>query len=585
MKALLHTIIARIHCFFRPGSLDSDFNEELEAHITMAAEDKIRRGMTPEEARRAARVELGGITQLRESARAARGLPLLDNFGLDIRLGLRMMRKSWGLTLIGGLAMAVAISVGASAFAVLDASWGNTVPLEEGDRIVRLLSRDRDGGATSVQDFELWREQMRSVEGISAFSTVERLLVTEGSSDAQVSVAQMTSSGFRVARVQPLIGRPLLEEDEREDAPAVMVISYDIWQSRFAGDRETVGRTLQLGGVDRIVVGIMPEDFAFPVNHEVWIPFRPNRLSDGRQADSNVAVFGRLAPGVTIERARAEIAGLGAATGESQANQEKRTVSPYAASFGHAPSAWDVALPLLLALLLVPPCANIAILIYARNVTRQEEFAARYVLGAGRGRIVGQLLIEAFVLAAAAGGVGLVMAHQFLKEFRRGVIDSDLDFAFWMKPSISFETVLYVAGLAAFAAMIAGGLPAFRATRRMRKYGFHGTGTRTSPQLGMTWTVLVVAQVALSTAVLPMAGDLMWMLLHPNFIAREFAAAEYVTTRILLEDDKPGRFRELQTELVREVQAGIPISMRWRRGNGSTPSISKPQTSPRAGPW
>src|SRR5262245_40295266 len=130
MKALLHTIIARLHGFLRSRRLDADFNQELEQHLAMATEDKIRRGMTPEEAHRVARVELGGLTQLREAGRAARGVAWLDSFGLDIRIGLRMMRKSWGLTLIGGLAMAVAISIGATVFAIVHAFSGDTLPLD-----------------------------------------------------------------------------------------------------------------------------------------------------------------------------------------------------------------------------------------------------------------------------------------------------------------------------------------------------------------------------------------------------------------------------------------------------------------------
>src|SRR5262245_29322939 len=291
MKALLHTIIARLHGFLRSRRLDADFNQELEQHLAMATEDKIRRGMTPEEAHRVARLELGGLTQLREAGRAARGVPWLDSFGLDIRIGLRMMRKSWGLTLIGGLAMAVAISIGATVVAIVHAFSGDTLPLDEGDRVVRLLSRGRDGSSTSVQDFERWRERMQSVKDISAFLTIDRILNTEDGSNERVSIAQMTSSGFRVARVQPLLGRPLLDEDERDDAAPVAVISHDIWQSHFAGHREAIGKTVQIGGVDYVVVGIMPQDFGFPVNHQVWIPFqrfRGSPLGDARPQNARV---------------------------------------------------------------------------------------------------------------------------------------------------------------------------------------------------------------------------------------------------------------------------------------------------------
>jgi hypothetical protein len=168
-----------------------------------------------------------------------------------------MMGKSWGLTIIGGLAMAIAVSIGATVFAIVHAYSGDTLPLEEGDRVVRLISRGRAGGSTSVQDFEWWRERMRSVKDISAFSTIDRLLNTENGANARVSVAQMTSSGFEVARVRPLMGRPLLDEDERDGAPSVVVIGYDVWQSRFAGDRGAIGQIVQLGGVDhRVSLGI-----------------------------------------------------------------------------------------------------------------------------------------------------------------------------------------------------------------------------------------------------------------------------------------------------------------------------------------
>jgi putative ABC transport system permease protein len=557
MKAYFHTIVARLYGFLRSRSLDSGFNQELEEHLAMATAEKIRRGMTPEEARREARMELGGLTQLREAGRAAWGLPWLDTFALDIRLGLRMMRKSWGLTLIGGLAMAVAISVGATAFAFVEAFSGNTLPLDESDRLVRLVTHGRNRGFTSVQDFELWREEMRSVKDISAFWTIDRLLVTDDGSDGRVSVAAMTPSGFRVARVQPLAGRPLLEDDERAGATPVIVIGHDIWQSRFAGDRAVPGKTVQLGGVDHVVVGIMPEGFAFPLNHQVWIPFRANPVSEARPASANVVVFGRLTPGIAIDTAQAEIAVIGPASGDPRTNPEIRSrVAPYGESFRSTDIWWNV-LPLLFVLLLVPPCANIAILIYARNVSRQEEFAARYVLGAGRGRIVGQLFIEAFVLAAAAGSVGLILAHQFLN-VAQDVVDQIPSFAFWMKPNLSLETILYVAGLAAFAATVSGVLPALRATRRMRQSGFHGLGSRTTARLGITWTALVVMQVALSTAVLPTAGEMVWTQLNPNLVAREFAAEEYMMARIVLEDEP--QIRDFQAELVRQVKAelGIP---------------------------
>lgn len=543
----------RIRILFRRDDVEGELSEELRLHVDMEAQDLMRQGRTAEEARREARILLGGLEQTKEAVRDRRPLHSLDGVGLDLRLGLRILRKSWGLTLIGGMAMAIAIGIGTAAFAYLDAYGGDTLPFPEGDRVVRLMIRGWSGVLTSAQDLQWWRKELRSVEEISAFRTIERLLVTGASSDARVSVAQMTASGFRVTRVPPLAGRVLSEEDERAGAAQVAVLGYDVWQKGFAGNRAAIGRTVQLGGVDHLVVGVMPEDFAFPINHQVWVPFRSDPQTDAR---ADVMVFGRLRAGASVENAQAEMVVKGPAPLESRAKEdESLRVQPYARSLAPVPLWWS-AIPIGLALLLVPPCANIAILIYARNVSRQEEFAARYVLGAGRGRIVGQLLIEAFVLSAAAAGAGLLVAQQLLERFQFG---QDASFPFWVNPDISLKTVLYVTTLAAFAAIVAGGIPALRATGRM---GFQGMGSRSSPKLGKTWTALVVLQVALSTAILPRFGEFIWTFLNPYVTGRDFAANEFVTARVVQDAERP---RDLAPALIRQIQertgaAGLTVS-------------------------
>ena len=160
MLALFHTVVDRVRGFLRPSHADAGLDEELHAHLAMAVEDKIRRGMSPDEARRTARVELGGLTQLREAARATRGLPWLDGFGLDLKLGLRMLRKSWGLTLVGGLAMAVTIGLGASVFTIWQTLSGTTLPLDEGDRVVAIQRFDAattGNRSTPLPDFAVAR--------------------------------------------------------------------------------------------------------------------------------------------------------------------------------------------------------------------------------------------------------------------------------------------------------------------------------------------------------------------------------------------------------------------------------------------
>ena len=427
MLAFLNMIAARIRGFLRPGDLESDFDQEMAAHLEMAEEDGRRRGLTVEEARRAARVQLGGVTQLRESWRAASGLAWLDGFALDAKLGLRMLRRSWGLTLAGGLAMTIVITIAAVAFVFLDEFMGRTAPpLDAGERVVALQSWDAEAHrrrAVSRRDLERWGATLQSVEDLGGFQTIERRLRVESRPAEWVRLAEITASGFRLARVPPLLGRWIAEADELVAAAPVVVIGYDVWESRFASDRAVIGQTVRLGEILHTVVGVMPEGFAFPVNHRYWIPLRSDPSGSLKPAPEG-AVFARLAPGVSLDGAQAELTAIGLlppATGPTSGDSRRPRVVPYTFAFTddveRGELAWRQRIILLLVtLLLVPPCLNIAILIYARTVTRQEEFAARFALGASRGRIVVQLCVEVLVLSSAAGAMALAMTRPILTQ-------------------------------------------------------------------------------------------------------------------------------------------------------------------------
>ncbi len=590
MWTSIRVALARIRGFFRADHLEHEFDQELATHLAMAEEDKIRQGLTPREARRQARVELGGLTQLREAGRAARGLPWLGTFWLDAKLGFRMLRKSWGLTLVGGLAMTVAIGIGAAVFAFFDIVYSGTLPLEEGDRVIALETWDEQAQRrhpTSLRDFERWRDRLRSVEDIGAFQTIERNLILGDGQANPVPTAEMTAAGFRLARVAPLLGRPLTLEDELATAPPVVVIGYDVWQSRFAADPTILGQTLRLGDTVYTVVGVMPEGFAFPVQHRFWTPLRPDPSARHQDDGPFELIFGRLAPGATLEGAQAELTSLGflpsTATTAPDKQLRPRVTAYVFGLMDDQPGQvkWVSRLILFcVALFLIPPCANIAILIYARTVTRQEEFAARFVLGASRSRIVVQIFIEVLVLAAAASGLALMLIRVGASQLER----RNPDAPFWIDFSLTFETILFTAGLAVFAAVIAGVVPALRATGRQMQSGFNALGSRTGMQLGKTWTVLVVAQVAFSAAALPSAVELAWGTLRTGMLGPGFAAEEYLTARIAVDRELPAkgvaanrmpvntmsaensprpfaaRFASYQTELVRQLRAEAGVS-------------------------
>ncbi len=572
MRALFHTVVARIRDFLRPAASDAEFDQELELHLAMAEEDKVRRGMSPEQARREARLELGGAAQLREAARAARGLPWLETFWLDARLGLRMLRRFWGLTLVGGLAMAVTIGLGAAMFTIWHAFAATSLPLEEGDRVVAIQPFDRVARRvhreTPLPDLSRWRETLKSVEQISAMREIDPAVITRDGAVGTVHAAEMTASSFQLARVQPLLGRPLTEEDEREGAEPVAVIGSDLWRSGFSSDPAVLGQRIQIGDTPHIVVGVMPEGFRFPMNQRLWTPLRTNPPGEVRPGGTDVFVFARLVPGATLESAHAEVFTLGlvphdAAAGTT-AHLEPRVV-PYAA--GILPTvnrdSWLAGVIFLLgALLLVPPCANIAILVYARTVTRQDEFTVRTALGASRGRIVMQLFVEVLVLAAGAGIAGFFLARQFSDWLSRLVTPTSGagNLPFWMHLEPSLATVLCVAGLSVLAAAIAGAVPAFRVTGRWRRSGFLGSGSRSAgPRLGKTWTALLATQVALSLAVLPSGLEMLWGIFRPTILGPGLPVEEFLTASLVIEGDT-SRFETLRIEAVRQLTSEAGIS-------------------------
>ena len=530
LQARVQAWMMRLRTLFRREQQERELAAELREHLALHIEENLRAGMPPDEARRVAHARLGGVEQVKERCREIHPFRWLDTCWLDIKLGLRMLRRSWGLTLVGGFAMTVAIGIGAAVFAVVDTFIWATLPLDDGHRVVAIQTWDATAHRrheTALADVDRWRDGLRSMEDVGAFRTIERSLVTTDGPAELVSIAEMTASGFRLARVPPLLGRPLVEADEREDASPVVVIGYDVWQSRFSTDPTVVGQTVRLGATVHTVVGVMPEGFAFPVNHQFWTPLRGERLDHLPPGPGGVVVA-RLAPGFTLEGAQAELTTLGllppAAGPETDAQLHPRVV-PYTfaftGDFERGELGWVVRLILLLVtLLLVPPCANIAILVYARTVTRQEEFAARYALGATRGRIVGQLFLEVLVLAAGAAGVALVLVREafwrvqdFLSPELRGGAPFGMDF------TLSPRTVLFAAGLAVVAAMIAGVVPALKATGREMQSGLRALGSRTGMQLGGTWTALVVAQVAFSIAALPVPNEARWTLVEIEDVA------------------------------------------------------------------
>ena len=501
---------------------------------------------------------------------------------IDFRLAIRMLVRYPGLTIVSVLGMAVGITIAAGAFTIASSLLDPTVPLTDGDRVVSIVTWDtatNNREQRTLNDFGTWRAELKSLTELGAFRAVSRNLIAAGAQPETITVAEMTASGFDIARVSPARGRRLLAEDERPGAPDVIVIGDEVWRRRFGGDAGIVGRQIQLGETIHTVVGVMPPGFEFPVDSHYWIPFRLDPLRQPPRSGPSIFVFGRLAPGATIESAQSELSSLGQRTtvaSPSTHEHLRHRVLPYTYAFTDMDDPENaLALQLMQALivtLLVIVCVNVAILVYARTATRQGEIAVRTALGAGRRRIVAQLFLEALVLASTAAVVGVGLVSVGLRQLDAALVQAGLTLPFWMTFELSATGILYIVGLTVVSGGIVGVVPALKATGRRVQTGLQGlsAGAGSKMQMGRLWTTLIVAQVAFAVALLPATVFHAWHSLRFRTGDRGFATQEFLTTRLALDrpstppsagDDRlDRRDATTQAELERAIEADASVA-------------------------
>jgi predicted permease len=500
----------RMQLLFRRRAAESRIDEEVAFHLEMETDRLIREErLSPDEARRRARATFGGVTQHTETLKEGRGLAWLGGMSLDLKLGGRMLLKYPGLTLVGGLAMAFAIWMGAMTFEMVNMLMNPTLPLPGGDRIVQLRNWDvekNDQEPRAFYDFQVWRGALSRVTDIGAWHDEAINLKASDGDIRSTNVAAISASAFRVASGIPLLGRTLVAADESLGAPPVIVLGYDIWRTRFASDSAVIGRRVQLGDSFATVVGVMREGFQFPVAHDLWMPLKSSGTVAPREGPA-ISIFGRLAPGVSREDAQAELTVLGQRASADFRDTHKHLraqVIPYAGTpMENHPSermlvwAFNVFAIALLVLL----CGNVALLLFARAATRESELIVRSALGASRSRIVAQLVAEALVLGGVAAAVGLGAAGIALNRWAPQFLKINLDTVpFWYAPHLSIVTVFYAIGLTVLGAVIAGALPALKVTRGLGARLKEGTAGGGGLKFGGVWTAVIVAQVAVTVA-------------------------------------------------------------------------------------
>jgi putative ABC transport system permease protein len=472
------------------------------------------------------------------------GGPLSAISWLDWKLGARMLVKYPGLTIIGGLSLAAAIAIGAVGFEVANELLYTRLPFEEGERVVRLETRDAAaarGEPRVLHDFAVWRQSLETVTELGAARVVERNVLTGEGRVQPLRVAEITASAFPLTRVAPLLGRPLQPADEMPGAEPVVVLGYDVWQNQFLGDAAIIGRVVTVGRTPRTVVGVMPPGFGFPRNQQLWVPL-PVQAAAPREGPP-VQVFGRLAEGASWQAAAAELDVVAARLAEANpvTHAHLRTrVRAFAGRTPGDPLEWqELLIHAMVLLVLVAVCANVATLVFARTAMRESEIVVRNALGASRGRIITQIVTESLVLALAAAALGLVIAQTIVRYAgTRTTLGIDEGFPFWVDLTLEPVTIAYVLLLAVAAAALMGVLPALKATGGSVRRGLQGmTSAGTAMKFGGVWSFIIGAQIAFTLMCLPVAAGIGTELMRDSSTRSEFPAERFLTFRLTMDGE------------------------------------------------
>lgn len=503
--------------------VDEELDEELRACLEILAEQKMKSGLSPAAARRVARIELGGVEQVKEQVREVRLGSFLEIIGRDLTYGLRSLLKSPGVTAVAVLSLALGIGLNSAIFTAINAVLLRPFPYMDPERLVHLGSTEKnfENGTRpqgiSPADYLDWQARNHVFESMAIYDSINRYHILSGWEEGErVGGYHVSANFFSVLGVQPVLGRDFLPEEDRPGAD-VVILGHDLWRRKFFSDRDVVGRQMIVDGRSRTIVGVMGEGFRFyeplyrtldPIALDLWLPYAfENNPPSNRQYYINSAIA-RLKPGVSIEQARAEMGIIAQelALEYPEANKDSGIWVGTCEEFYGAPSmlllAWGTVI-----LVLVISCANVANLFLVRTEARRQEIALRMAIGAGRVRIVRQLLTESLLL-----GVGGGLCAVTLAVFGTEVISVFLPEAKQMRrldeASVDGSVLAFTLLIAVSTGLLCGLLPALRGSRvtLARTVKESGRTTASEGPGGTRLGALVVLQVALSLVLLSGAG-------------------------------------------------------------------------------
>ena len=525
----IRAIWMRLLGLVRRSRADEDFSAEVEAHLALHIDAGVRSGLSESEARRQALIRLGGVEQTRQAHRERRGVLWLENFVQDIRYGMRTLRRAPGFTITAVLTLGLGIGLCTAVFSLVNAVLLRSLPYGDPERLVYLFTPDpnlkipAEVICPSYGDFYDIKRQSRLYEDMSSFEQALFSVATQGTTQ-RIGGARVDEGFFSTLQSAPELGRVIGAEDNQPNHARVAVISHSLWVSMFGGSANALNHTLQLDGVNYQIVGVMPPEFEYPFNTdlpygdahikstEIWVPLALDAKKKAeRNPDANVSVA-RLRRDVTIQQAQSELSTMMARLDKQYQGEEGELSGRGWGALVEGFTAISIGpvrplMRLLLAtvgLVLLIACGNAANLLLARAAERARELGVRAALGAGRGRMIRQLLTESLLICIGGGVVGVGLAFLFLRILPR--LDPG-NIPRLNEASLDARVLLAAIAFSLLTGLFTGLLPAWSAARTeltefLKSHAVRGHAAASN----RTQNILIVAQTAMVVVLLAGAG-------------------------------------------------------------------------------
>ncbi|PYT95493.1 MAG: hypothetical protein DMG38_27030 [Acidobacteria bacterium] len=569
--SVLRSIAGGLRSLFRKERVGRELDEELNGFLEMAAEEKIKQGMSRKDALRAVRLDGGTLEVSKEIVRSAGWESFIETLWQDLRFATRTLRKVPGFTVVAVLTLALGIGANTAIFSVIEAVLLRPLPYKDPSRVVLLPDpQDPNGEGISYRDFESWKSQSRSFEDMAVYyrnSGWSRVTLTGAGEPDSVQGAFVSANFFPLMGISPVLGRAFTREEEARQQ-RVVVLSYGQWVRRFGASRDVVGKMLPIDGSNSQVIGVMPANFQLPArDSQFWAPITTNRYWGDPQlarVDSTHTrhfykrwnVVGRLKPGITYREAQAEMDTIIGRLQQLDPTNRERSVNvvPLRVNLrGNTRLAFSILFAAVFFVLLIA-CSNVGNLILARGAARDREMAVRTALGAGRVRLTRQLFTESVLLALLSGCLGLVFASLGVHAL---IAFGPPDIPRLDEASVDDGVLAFTLALSLLAAVIFGMIPAWKISQSNPNESLKSGARSASGSMILRGTrnLLVVMEFALAMVLLTGAGLLVRSFLAVQGVDPGFRSERVLTMRIMLPAGTPeSRRTAVYDEVIERVR-------------------------------